>query len=555
MAFLDKNGLSRLWAYIIEHLGEKVDKVDGKGLSTNDYTDEDKAQLGAVSDELSVTVDNLSAVSSTLNDHTKINHVTNLKNGYTSGSIVGINASNFDNGENSVSLGDASHAMGKNSFAAGSTTSARGDNSTALGRCTKANGSDSFAIGSFTIASGKSQNVQGKFNVEDTRNRYAHIVGGGNSNDTRANIHTLDWNGDAWYGGNIYVGENNQKLPTSWSDLGDVVHFEERIITATDDSEQYMYGGHNYLRASDEVFSIEDMFSSIYFSTKYNIEFAVDNLYYSNISNSIITIGTLVFAFFVSEEVSYTNPDTGETIVYMPGVYLQNDENAKTEYIYLKKHTFSKHLIPSEYIPVIQSDWQENDNEVSEYIKNRTHYVYRDYGDVYYTVPVNTIISDSNGPFYWGIYEDLQNNPFEDGEQCIVVYGGNEYRCDVVKMKSNNGVTYYYAGNGNFYEHCDTANGHVYRGGNDEPFVLSYTDVTHAISVYRKDNIEATVRPKVATYKQLDDEYIPDTVLRWSNQMTEDDALELLADLNVVEPITNENGAVFTDENGAIYVL
>lgn len=46
-----------------------------------------------------------------------------------------------------------------------------------------------------------------------------------------------------------------------------------------------------------------------------------------------------------------------------------------------------------------------------------------------------------------------------------------------------------------------------------------------------------------------------DRLIRLSEQMTEDDALELLAETGIIDPITNENGAIFTDENGAIYVL
>ena len=39
MPFLDENGLSHLWEIIIQKLSKKVDKVDGKGLSTNDFSD------------------------------------------------------------------------------------------------------------------------------------------------------------------------------------------------------------------------------------------------------------------------------------------------------------------------------------------------------------------------------------------------------------------------------------------------------------------------------------------------------------------------------------
>lgn len=45
MGYLDKTGLTRLWTHIVAKLGEKVDKVDGKGLSTNDYTTSEKKQL------------------------------------------------------------------------------------------------------------------------------------------------------------------------------------------------------------------------------------------------------------------------------------------------------------------------------------------------------------------------------------------------------------------------------------------------------------------------------------------------------------------------------
>lgn len=48
MAFLDKFGLRLLWAHIEDRLSKKIDKVDGKGLSTNDYTDEDKNKLAGL---------------------------------------------------------------------------------------------------------------------------------------------------------------------------------------------------------------------------------------------------------------------------------------------------------------------------------------------------------------------------------------------------------------------------------------------------------------------------------------------------------------------------
>lgn len=45
MLFLDDTGLEHLWAHIVSRLGDKVDKVDGKGLSSEDYTTTEKQQL------------------------------------------------------------------------------------------------------------------------------------------------------------------------------------------------------------------------------------------------------------------------------------------------------------------------------------------------------------------------------------------------------------------------------------------------------------------------------------------------------------------------------
>ena len=56
MAFLDTTGLQRLWAHIITKLGDKVDKVSGKGLSTNDYTTEEKNKLAGIADGAEVNV-------------------------------------------------------------------------------------------------------------------------------------------------------------------------------------------------------------------------------------------------------------------------------------------------------------------------------------------------------------------------------------------------------------------------------------------------------------------------------------------------------------------
>lgn len=48
MAYLDRAGLERLWSHIVARLGGKVDKEEGKSLSTNDYTTDEKTKLAGI---------------------------------------------------------------------------------------------------------------------------------------------------------------------------------------------------------------------------------------------------------------------------------------------------------------------------------------------------------------------------------------------------------------------------------------------------------------------------------------------------------------------------
>lgn len=86
------------------------------------------------------------------------------------------------------------------STASGIWSHAEGDNTTASGRASHAEGID-------TTASGWYQHAQGKYNISDTTS--AHIVGNGTSTSKRSNAHTLDWNGNAWFAGDVYVGSTS----------------------------------------------------------------------------------------------------------------------------------------------------------------------------------------------------------------------------------------------------------------------------------------------------------------------------------------------------------
>lgn len=113
-------------------------------------------------------------------------------------------------GQYAHSEGKITHADGDYSHAEGGSTEANGDYSHAEGDGTEANGVTSHTEGDHTIAGSKSQHVQGKYNIEDTTDKYAHIVGNGDSDDTRSNAHTIDWDGTAWFAGEVKIGGAGQ---------------------------------------------------------------------------------------------------------------------------------------------------------------------------------------------------------------------------------------------------------------------------------------------------------------------------------------------------------
>ncbi len=140
----------------------------------------------------------------------------------------GTTASNYNahaEGNSTTASGIDSHAEGSSTTASGTDShtegaytkasayyahaegyfaSASGAGAHAEGNSTIASGIYSHAEGLQTIASGKQQHVAGKYNVADTDK--ARITGGGSSDTDRKNIEMLDWDGNAWFSGGVYVG-------------------------------------------------------------------------------------------------------------------------------------------------------------------------------------------------------------------------------------------------------------------------------------------------------------------------------------------------------------
>jgi hypothetical protein len=114
----------------------------------------------------------------------------------------------------------SSHATGRVSHAEGTNTEATGDYS--------------HAQNNYTVAASADQTAMGRYNARDANGTYALIVGNGTGEDNRSNAHTLDWQGNAVYAGDVTDGSGNvlsDKADTA--DLGELAAKDSVSVTVT----------------------------------------------------------------------------------------------------------------------------------------------------------------------------------------------------------------------------------------------------------------------------------------------------------------------------------
>ena len=160
--------------------------------------------------ELAITTDTQDLYVGTNSGNKKVGGgPKNILDGNVIGSARTIGAKDSEGqplGEYAWAEGKDTIASGESSHAEGYHTKALGYYSHAEGAYTEVSGSYSHAEGYQIKASGNFQHVQGKYNIEDTTS--AHIVGNG-SISVRSNAHTLDWQGNAWFAGDVYTGSTS----------------------------------------------------------------------------------------------------------------------------------------------------------------------------------------------------------------------------------------------------------------------------------------------------------------------------------------------------------
>lgn len=150
-----------------------------------------------------------------------------------------INIGSHAEGWSTEARNTASHAEGLYTYASGGASHVEGSGSHAVGDY-------SHAEGLYTIAQSANSHAQGKYNIADNNSTYAHIVGNGTAENARSNAHTLDWEGNSWYAGGLYVGgeeqddanikilpEENNTFTISDNNKNIIAQFDKDGLTAT----------------------------------------------------------------------------------------------------------------------------------------------------------------------------------------------------------------------------------------------------------------------------------------------------------------------------------
>ena len=173
-----------------------------------------------------------------LSDYAPINSpdfTGDLSLGRKADTSIGLNS--IATGYNVIASGDVSHAEGNETNATQYASHAEGYKTTASGQASHAEGVECIASadgthaeGTGTKASSSYQHVQGKHNIEDTENKYLHIVGNGSSDTARSNAHTLDWSGNAWFAGKL----TQEGTPTEDKDLSTKKYVDDKVAGIVD---------------------------------------------------------------------------------------------------------------------------------------------------------------------------------------------------------------------------------------------------------------------------------------------------------------------------------
>ena len=423
---------------------------------------------------------------------------------------VAMGRESIASGNYSIAMGGDSIASGDYSIAMGSNSIASGIHSVAEGYMTEASGGSSHAEGWHTKALSKDQHVQGKYNIEDTEERYAHIVGNGTDKQgiVRSNAHTLDWEGNAWFAGNIKVGG------TSYDDASEVAlkfyvdankKDKDLIVTFADDSKT------TATHTSQEIYEAIQNGTTVYFNnggTNFNYLEGLPSIvtfYNCFYNNSVMQADVYEIRGTEVTNNHFQNDIVTQSYVNTSIADLKDDllNGAGEAYDTLKElgDLIDENTTALDALKEVASGKADKDHKHSwndledkpfgeEYTENEI---------------VNTTLDFSTAQYV----EDFTSHYLTVGTRYIVTWNGVEYDC----IAKDGGDTYTYLGSQQMspgWEFPETIE-------SDEPFFIATSqDYSHTtVSTSSNTSVEFKMVEMVAgSVKQLDEKYIPDTIAR-----------------------------------------
>lgn len=238
MGFLNLEGLERFWSHIVAFVGEKIDSLNLKNgtgykaikqVGANDATGTNAAAFGNNTKAAGYAAMATGYATEANGDYSSASGIMTKANG-AYGSVIGKYNETPDNAGYYVAKGTlwTTYENDTTYTRAIGTPTANLTNGKWIYEGTEQVLGSELQVGDVvqpssynyteliglkeTTDTGRTFNWD-RYRIENynaTQSTYAFTVGNGNSNTARSNAHTLDWNGNAWFKGALYVGGTSQ---------------------------------------------------------------------------------------------------------------------------------------------------------------------------------------------------------------------------------------------------------------------------------------------------------------------------------------------------------
>ena len=263
----------------------------------------------------------------------------------------------------------------------------------------------------------------------ETPATYANIVGNGTSDTARSNAHTLDWDGNAWYAGDVYVGstsgtnkdEGSKKLATEefvteqLSQLGGGSSVFSLVVTLTDGvashTSQEIYA---HVQGGGTVALLHE---GVYYALK-NCD--SDNASFVGFEdgNGVESIVWKIDDTALAEYFDYRHviAPTAAQVGQLLSVKAIDENGKPTEW----------ETVTNGGSGGTQSDWNQTDETAVDFIKNKP------FGETATTILNCTFteVPDTEGNLTGeGFYEDTSDATLIIGETYAITFNGATYTC------------------------------------------------------------------------------------------------------------------------------